>query len=369
MFTPHEQTSLGYFAHPPRGAAATPPGGAFKPHAHLLAAVMVCAAAGAQAANELRAYAGVVAGQVRIGPPPGFACATSGPTIGNGWFAGLRLPNEGIAACGLVGGTDDKTGATGALNSSFAASGPMAGSGSYSGTAQAQADYWKLGVATSGSAGGGFSSFTYAQAATFAYFQIELTYNHPSIATGTAGTTDFAFLVQGRMNSASVAPYSQQEDTKLQMRVNGIGRWDAFGARLNNDALPFITGGSSGLPGSFVSAPGSLAGSATLTSTANFAIQWGLPFTLEVALIGDGSPCCFGSTQSLDFLNGATLAGIVARGPGGVVNNFSVFTSVGPVVGPGGILPVPEPAAWLLLLCGLPWLAGTAARRRGCDQP
>ncbi len=331
---------------------------------HLVAAGLLCAATGAQAANEVRAYAGVVAGQVRIGPAPGFACATSGPTIGNGWSTGLRLPIEGIAACGLMGGTDDKTAAAGPLNSSFTASGPMASSGTYSGTAQAQADYWKLGVATSGSAGGGFSGFTYAQAATFAYFKIDLTYNHPSIAAGTPGTTDFAFLVQGLMNSASVAPYSQQEDAKLQMRVGGVGNWGAFGARLNNNALPFITGGSTGLPGSFVSGPGSLAGSATVTSTANFQMQWGVPFTLEVALIGDGTPCCFGSTQSLDFLNGATLAGIVARGPGGLVNDFTVFTTAGPAVGPGGILPVPEASTWLLMLLGLAGVAGAAARRR-----
>jgi hypothetical protein len=332
----------------------------------LVAAGLLCAATGAYAANEVRAYAGVVAGQVRIGPAPGFACATSGPTIGNGWSAGLRLPSEGIAACGLVGGTDDKVGAAGPLSSSFATSGPMAGSGTYSGTAQAQADYWKLGVATTGGATGGASTFIYRQAATFSYFSIDLTYNHPSIVIGTPGTTDFAFFVQGLMNSGSVAPYGQQEDVKLHMRVGGVGNWGAFGVRLDNNALPFITGGSTGLPGSFVSGPGSLAGSATITSTANFNMQWGVPFTLEVALIGDGSPCCFGSTQSLDFLNnGATLAGIVATGPGGAaVNDFSVFTTAGPAVGPGGILPVPEPSTWWLMACGMAGVAGAAARRR-----
>src|ERR671921_778697 len=50
---------------------------------------------------QLRANAGVVAGNAQFGPQ--FQCATSGPTIGPPWFAGLTLPTEGIAACGLSG--------------------------------------------------------------------------------------------------------------------------------------------------------------------------------------------------------------------------------------------------------------------------
>jgi hypothetical protein len=110
---------------------------------HLMVTLLACAAASAQAANEVRAYAGVVAGNAS--GTGAFACATSGPTIGDGWFAGLRLPTEGIAGCNLNGGADDKVGAAGPLTSSFAASGPMVNvADSYSGTAQTRADYWNL---------------------------------------------------------------------------------------------------------------------------------------------------------------------------------------------------------------------------------
>ncbi len=321
----------------------------------------------ASAAN-LRAYAGVVAGNAQGTGGP-FACATSGPTIGNGWFAGLSLPTEGFTACNLNGGIDDQQGPSGPLTASQTAAGPMATAGStYTGSAQARADYWSLGVAANGTATGGTSSSTYHQAAGFASFTETLTYQQAGISTGTAGWTNFAFLVEGLMNSSSTPPYTQQADVQLSIRVNGQFIWDSFRATLVNEELPYVRGGSTGLPGAFTLGPGSLSGSALVNSTANFQIQWGVPFTIEVALLSSAYPCCYGSSSSTDFLNTAVLKGIDAYGPDGKVSDFTVVTESGAIIGPTGLMAVPEPESWALVLGGLA-ITAWRARRRVAARP
>jgi hypothetical protein len=325
------------------------------------AALAVAAALPAHAAN-LRAYAGVVAGNA-YGDAGGFACATSGPTIGNGWFSGLALPTEGFATCHLSGGIDDKTGASGPLLATQAGSGAMVGGiGTYSGTAKARADYWSTGVAVSGLATGGSSTFTYRQSAAFASFTDTLTLSKAGMAAGTAGAVDFGFLIEGVMNSASNAPYTQQSDVALGIRVNGLYIWDSFAATLTNQGPAYLRGGSTGLPGAFVSGSGSLSGSALVTSTAAFNIQWDVPFTVEVALRASTSPCCYGTSASADFFNSAVLKGITAYGPSGRIEDFEVLAESGALLGPDGLQqPVPEPATAALLLLGL---LGTAAWQR-----
>ncbi|CAH0350700.1 PEP-CTERM sorting domain-containing protein [Aquabacterium sp. CECT 9606] len=329
----------------------------------LTAVMFGLALMGPASAANLRAYAGVVAGNAQ-GTGSIFACATSGPTIGNGWFAGISLPTEGFTACNLNGGIDDQQGPSGPLTASQSATGPMATPGSsFTGSAQARSDYWSLGVAANGTATGGTSSSTYHQAAAFASFTDTLTYQKAGIATGTAGWTNFAFLVEGLMSSAANPPYTQQADVQLSIRVNGKYIWDSFRATVVNENLPYVRGGSTGLPGSFMSGPGSLSGSALVNSTANFEIQWGVPFTVEVALLTSVYPCCHGSSSSTDFLNTAVLKGIDAYGPGGQVTDFEVTAGSGAHIGPQGLAAVPEPGSWALVLGGL-LVTGWGVRRR-----
>ena len=146
-----------------------------------------------------------------------------------------------------------------------------------------------------------------------------------------------------------------------QMRVNSGFVWSAFGSRLVNAELPFLTGGSTGLPGAFTLAPGSLTGSANVMSTAFFQFQWGLPFSVEVAMSTEGQPCCFGTSFNSNFLNSAVLSGIDAYSPTGKVALFSVDTTSGAQIGASGLTPVPEPTSALTLLAGL--LALEARRR------
>ncbi|MGH6647817.1 PEP-CTERM sorting domain-containing protein [Aquabacterium sp.] len=327
---------------------------------------LVTAAALPSHAAQLRAYAGVVAGNAQ-GTGSIFACATSGPTIGNGWFAGVAIPTEGFSGCNLAGGIDDHVAASGPLTASQTGTAPMvSGLGTYTGSAQARADYWSVGVSTEGTATGGTSSSTYHQAAAFASFTDTLTLRKTGIATGTAGSTDFTFLVEGAMQSLSHSPYAQQADVRLGIRVNGRYIWDSFMATTYGSAdTPYVRGGATGLPGSFAIGPGSLSGSALVTSTANFDIQWGVPFTVEVALLSSAYPCCHGASNSADFLNTALLKGIVARGPGGEVTGFDVLAESGAKLGPQGLMAtVPEPSTWSLMVAGLAFSAWRIRRRQ-----
>jgi hypothetical protein len=329
----------------------------------LAAAFGACLALQPAAAAELQAYAGAVGG-VASGSGSPFACATSGPTIASGWFAGIVLPVEGFAACSLGGGIDNKTAATGPLLAYQNVVAAPVTSGSFSGEARARADYGLLGVAASGTMTGGSTSSTYAQAAGFARFQDTLTLNAPGVAAGTAGTVDFAFLIDGLLKSLPNAPYTQQGDVALGIRVgSAVGNasrapWYSFMGTVTNDGLPYVRGGGSGMPGAFVLTPGSMQGSAEVLSTANFGFSWGVPFEVEVALMTSVYPCCYGTSLESDFYSSALLTGIVARAGGTAVTGFTVVSASGTGYGPGGLLPVPEPATFALWAGGLLLLAG-----------
>lgn len=312
-------------------------------------------------ADELQAYAGAVAGEAWGSGV--FACATSGPTIGNGWFGGITLPTEGFAGCHLAGGIDDQRAASGPLLAMQSA-GAALGGGSFSGQALARADYGRLGVAASGSMSGSTSSFSYHEAAGFARFEDTLTLHAPGVTAGTAGSLNFAFLIEGLMNSSPNPPYSQQADVALGIRVNGApgGIWYSFMGTVSGNGLPYLRGGGSGLPGGFVGGPGSLAGAAEVTSTANFPFLWDVPFTLEVGFMTIVRPCCLGATMSSDFSRTAQLSGILARAGGQAITDFTVASGSGTAYGPGGLLPVPEPGGAWPMLAGLALLA--LAQRR-----
>lgn len=308
-------------------------------------------------AAELQAYAGAVGG-IASGSGSVFACATSGPTIGNGWFAGVVLPLEGFAGCSLGGNIDSQIAATGPLTALASANAPVGG-GSFVGQASAQAGYGRLGVAANGTMTGESTSSTYRQTAGFARFQDTLTLSNPGIATGTTGSVDFAFLIDGVLKSLHNAPYTQQGDIALGIRVgSGVGNaarapWYSFMGTVLNDSLPYVRGGGSGMPGAFVLSPGSMQGSANVLSTANFEFRWGEAFEVEVALLTSVSPCCWGTSLDSNFISSAVLTGISARAGGVPVADFTVLSASGTGYGPGGLLPVPEPASVALWAGGL----------------
>lgn len=338
--------------------------------AALLGALALWAANATATAAELQAYAGAVGG-IASGSGGPFACATSGPTIGQGWFAGIALPTEGFAPCSLGGGIDNQIAPTGPLVAQQSVN-ALVGSGSFVGEAHARADYGRLGVSASGTMTGESTAATYREAAGFARFQDTLTLSAPGVAAGTAGTLDFAFLIDGMLKSVSKAPYTQQGDIALGIRVgSGVGNpargpWYSFLATVVSDGTPFVRGGGTGMPGALVLGPGSLQGSAEVLSTANFGFVWGQPLDVEVAFFTSVSPCCFGTSLDASFMSTALLTGIAARANGTAVTAFSVASASGTAYGPAGLLPVPEPATTALWAVGLLALGLHAApfRRR-----
>lgn len=331
---------------------------------------LACLAATATAVSahaQLRSYSGVVAGNAAIGPS--FQCATVAPTIGNPWFAGLNLPTEGIAACGLNGQVSDLTGTTGPIVTSASASGPMASVGTFTGTAQARAGYWNLGVSASGTSTGDASGTTYRQAASFASFAEDVVYTSPTIANGTAGVTNFKFFVDGFMRNLPVAPYGQQGDIFLSFLVNNQ-LWNTFiGTTFSNDT-PSLRGASTGLTGNYVIAPGFFEVSAELTTTSNFNFVYGVPLHVEVGLYTSISPCCFGASINSDFYNTAVLTGIDAYANGQLVTDWVASTSSGLRLNSQGVIAVeppattvPEPGTYAMMLLGLSSVAVLSRRR------
>ncbi len=321
--------------------------------------------------GQLRSNAGVVAGNAH--GTSTFSCATSAYSIGAPWFAGLVLPTEGIAACGLNGVVDDKTGAVGPLVTTASASGPMVSNiGTFTGSASARADYWDLGVKASGLSTGGASTSTYRQAEAYASFAEDIAFADPTIANGTAGITNFKFNIDGLLQSVPNAPYGQQGDLYFSILVNNL-LWNAFVITALDNGLPSIRGASSGLAGSFVLTPGLATGSELFVTTSNFNMVWGTPLHVEMAMYTSVSPCCFGASLTSDFYNSIKLAGIDAYAGTTPVSTFTVNTSSGLRLNAQGIIPpaptdppsatVPEPSSALLLLLGLAGV-GAAVRQR-----
>ncbi len=338
-------------------------------YARLAAAVcFVSLGSAAPARAQLRSYAGVVAGNAH--GTSTFSCATSAYSIGSPWFAGLALPTDGSAACGLNGVVDDKSAAVGPLVTTAKATGPMAGNvGNYTGTAGARADYWNLGVRAEGVSTGLASTSTYRQSAAFASFAQDLVYTDPSVANGTAGITNFTFSIDGLLKSVPVAPYGQQGDIYFSMLVNNL-LWNSFVITALDNGLPSIRGASSGLPGDFVVTPGTASGSATFTTISNFAMVWGTALHVEVAMYSTVSPCCLGASLTSDFYNSVKLTGIDAYAGSNAVSDFLVNTSSGQQLNAQGVIPVgppsttvPEPTSMVLTLAGLAGV-GLEARRR-----
>ena len=310
-------------------------------------------------AVEVQAYAGVVAGLASGNG--GFDCATSGPTIGNGWGAGISLPTEGFSFCHLAGGIDNHAQASGTVSATQAVTGPTK-SGQYIGSADAHASIGVLGVAASGHKDGGTSNFNFDSSAAFARFEDVLTIHSASAPDGAVAKVNFGFHIEGSMSMQSQAPYSQQADVALGLRVNSTGGpFDLFQVTLASGSPPFIRGGSTGLPGALVVTPTSVSGAVDVLSSANFAVTLGVPFSFEVALRTVMNPCCFGTAMNVDFFNTARLSAIDVAVNGTPLTNFTVSAASGVAYSATGAAPVPLPPALPLFV---PVLLALLSRRR-----
>ena len=324
------------------------------------ACALLAAASLPAGAQQLRAYAGAVAGQVN-GPGN---CGTYGPSIPS-WSAGLTLPTDGIAGCGVQGGEDNQTAAAGTVTASQSVQGPVPG-GTYSGRAAARASYGSLGVASQGLMTGGINGGgTMAQSASFASFSDRLTITSPQVAPGQALQGRFQWTVDGSLTTVGVLPFTVFASLQLSTRVDGRNESPDFGLIQSNTPTPFYSPAPQFLQNDFSIGPGVAAGSATVQSAFVYPLQAGTEFLLEVALRDVVRPCCFGASAETSFMNTAQLSGIrLYNGAGQEITDFSISSASGTLYTREGVLAVPEPGSATMALAGVLLLLARVRRQR-----
>lgn len=325
------------------------------------ALVIVWAGPGTAVAASLDAYAGVVGGAGNGSIAQG--CTTYGPPAELSsffTFSGPAIPAGGIAPCGYAGGIDHAAGATGPITESKSLGPVLLGnpgfSGSYTGSANAVAAYGSLGASANGSFSGGLPGSPTAlfEGAGAAKFADTLTASSPLVADLSAGFVRYQFDVSGSMTiNGTPAPfYFGETYMALDLRHQNGPVFELMNAHARRGELATI---SNAAPGTgWTAGVGSLSGGSTLL-TAPFEMRWGQPWDVQVGLIA----WAYGEADA-SFLGTARLTGVQLFDANGVpISQFSLASASGT----NYLQPVPEPAAVVLMACGLA-LTAMGMRRR-----
>lgn len=310
---------------------------------------------GAIAAPALEAINGNVGGAGTCGswvPPPELAFFT---------FSYADNAVGGIAACGYSGGYTTLTAASGplTLHSSL---GPVvlgnpATSGSYTGAADATANYRSLGAAAHASITGGLpgSSLALFDSVGAATFADTLTATSPLVVNASPGTVRYRFNVDGSLSSLGApGPFLFGETyAVLDVQHNSGPVFEVFNATVRRGGLGRIS--NSPPPPGWLTGTGSLSGRSTFYSV-EFPITWGQAWDVKVGLLA----FAYG-TADTEFLSTATLAGLEFFDANHVaVNAFSISSASGTDYATA----VPEPGVSLLLALGLAGLTAVPSLRR-----
>lgn len=317
-------------------------------------------------AASTTAHAMIVSGVA--GHPGGgaFDCATSGPqAMTQKYFgsAGVGLPTEGYAYCGLAGGIDDSTSPTGPSTAHQAVTNSFS-NGTHIQTADAVADFGVLKVSSTG-------SYTGDAIGGFAYHDGEAAaYSTDTLPTPTgAKFVQFGITVDGSASTATtsqvLAQLAYQIDSNPIFTIfsaNILGS-SASARGLNQDGSAFVD-----LAG-FTTGPGSLVGTDTVY-TFRTEID-GSTFDMTLAMLAASYPSPFGGVANGDFSDTARISSLAFFDAGGAAFDFgSIMGASGrmydadgvhTVVIPGG---VPEPASWTMLLAGFGAIGGAMRGRR-----
>lgn len=312
-------------------------------------------AGGAEAATVVHAL--TISGQASGGAGP-FGCATSGPLPTTSFHGGgVPVPAEGHAGCGLKGGIQDVSKASGLSVAHSDVTNPLNG-GVNTASADAKAEEGTLGVQASESYTAGYAdSRTYMYSEAGAIWSDTLDYGGAG-----QGFVRFLFDVDGAMAVSGNADVL----TRLNYQVDAEPIYTAFSATLGHGTA-FIPNGLDGLPvPGFTVTPTSIFGSGRVVSFFH-EVDLGNPFDLAVGLYtaAYGAPNAAGTN---DFYNTAKLAGIE------VYDRFgrpldSHFTGASGTYydGTGAHRPiagVPEPSQWTLMILGF-GLVGLLLRQPG----
>ncbi|HME68481.1 MAG TPA: PEP-CTERM sorting domain-containing protein [Myxococcota bacterium] len=315
----------------------------------MLACSVPCAGSAARAAS-LEAFAGTIAGVS--------SCETfmTAPPIANFFGGGqgfiVGTTGNGISDCGLQGGFQDVTQATGPLTSPLESltAVPVSG-GNFTGSASGTANYGSMGASANGQFTGTTGPLVLTSAASFGIFDDLLTITSPNHATGSLGDVQFTFTIQGSIATPGSNPtFATSADALLALHVGSgasMTSQNIFHATVfpTSASVPACSGNLAGLT---VQA-GLISGNARC-STGPLAFEYGVPFEIAAGLLVQALPDTGGNaTGSMT----AALTGI----------NISGETNFGASGSSGTSYPVPEPSTVMLLTGGLAalWLRRRAA--------
>ena len=336
---------------------------------HALASTAICVAAlsGTAARAGTSAHAMAVSGQAGHAGGGLFACATSGPQPGvlARFGTGNGLPTEGYAYCGLAGGIDDNSSATGvsAAHVDLGSSGNSFNKGLHKQTSDATADFGVLKASSSGSytgdPGGGF---LFAQGEGAAV-------STDTLPTPGTGSIQLGFTIYG---SASVAKTSQVI-ILFNYQINSGQTFTIFHADLTGDTAS-VRGLDRG--GAFVDLPGFTVGVGSVSgSDTVFTFPIELPssptFDLTLGLYAGSYPSPLGGIANADFSDTVRLSSIETFDASGHPFDFGSITGAsGRIYDATGVhtavAAAPESSTWAMTLtgfAGLGWLARLRRRK------
>jgi hypothetical protein len=315
---------------------------------------------GASAANgsSIQVFAGAVGGSGNGSIADG--CTTYGGPFINFFnsSSGFSVPVGGIGACGYSGSTIDKSGPSALSATQSIAGVPIAGGGTYNGSASAHADYGILGADATGLFTGTLNGTVLDNSMAAAFFTDALSLSSPNVVDGSHGFIKYQFTVHGTLTTGA-GP--NQEAALLFLSYNGGASEQLFhGLSSSNGGTATATINNSGTPpAGYTFPPSGLSGSASFDSSL-YPLIFGTPASVQVGLLAE----VLGSGDA-DFASTAELTGIfVYDSNGAPIADFSVSADSGTqYLGSKDVTsPVPEPGTFWLV--GLSVLAVGWQRRR-----
>jgi hypothetical protein len=308
----------------------------------LLAAALTSVAflalgAPALAAPSLEAFALSVGGNSQGGSGGCGTFMSAAPVFA--WFNdGLSIPLDGLTACGVPGGFDDLTQATGPISRSRSLTSAWSDV-NYTGSSVANANYGDF-SATANALYTGTTSPTFVCGTEgMGVSQDTFTLTSPSVPDGQTGTIQFTLTVTGGLSTNANATVTMA----VHYRIGGA-IYSMFRSQANNS---FTNPSLSSLPGADLSGltvtPGALSGTAQAPSFAHV-IKFGTPFTLDFATLALVIPGTGTITAQSHFH--AYVSHIEVRGPlGQLLPDVKIVTASGTPYSVSGLLAVGDGAA------------------------